>query len=149
MGTSEFIAEWGAFRLVVIERRLGHRFDDVAERVHILEGRMIAFLAIDKVIKVIRNADEPKPELIKAFALSERQAEDILEIRLRQLAKLEGIRIERELADLKKEASSLKKLLGSPAERRKLAAAEVREDAQKFGDVRRTMIEEGEHISVS
>jgi len=149
MGLSEFIGEWAAFRLVVIERRLRHRFDEVAERVHILEGRMIAFLSIDKVIKVIRNADEPKPELIKAFALSERQAEDILEIRLRQLARLEGIRIERELADLKKEAAALKKLLGSPAERRKLAAAEVREDAQKFGDARRTFIEEAERITVA
>ncbi|HEY4999101.1 MAG TPA: DNA gyrase C-terminal beta-propeller domain-containing protein, partial [Usitatibacter sp.] len=108
-----------------------------------------AFLQIDKVIKVIRNADEPKPELMKSFSLSERQAEDILEIRLRQLAKLEGIKIERELAELKKEGASLKRLLGSPAERRKLAAAEVREDAQKFGDARRTMIEEAERITVS
>jgi topoisomerase IV subunit A len=149
MGLSEVIAEWAAFRLVVIERRLRHRFEEVADRMHILEGRMIAYLSIDKVIKVIRNADEPKPELIRAFSLSERQAEDILEIRLRQLAKLEGIKIERELAELKKDASSLKKLLGSPAERRKLAAAEVREDAQKFGDARRTFIEEAERITVS
>ncbi|HEX7606975.1 MAG TPA: DNA topoisomerase IV subunit A, partial [Usitatibacter sp.] len=149
MGLSEIIAEWAAFRLVVIERRLRHRFAEVADRMHILEGRMIAFLSIDKVIKVIRNADEPKPELIKAFSLSERQAEDILEIRLRQLAKLEGIKIERELAELKKESASLKKLLGSPAERRKLAAAEVREDAQRFGDARRTFIEEAERITVS
>src|SRR6476659_1491787 len=110
---------------------------------------MIAFLNIDKVIKVIRNADEPKPDLITAFKLSETQAEDILEIRLRQLAKLEGIKIERELAELKKEASALKKLLGSPAERRKLAAAEVREDAERFGDKRRTVIEEAERITVS
>src|SRR5258706_7423419 len=110
---------------------------------------MIAFLSIDRVIRFIRTADEPKPELIKAFSLSERQAEDILEIRLRQLARLEGIKIERELAELKKEASSLKKLLGSPAERRKLAAAEVREDAERFGDKRRTMIEEAERITVS
>jgi topoisomerase-4 subunit A len=110
---------------------------------------MIAFLHIDKVIKVIRNADEPRPELIAAFKLSERQAEDILEIRLRQLARLEGIRIERELADLRKEAASLKRLLGSPAERRKLAAAEVREDAERFGDKRRTVIEEAERITVS
>ncbi|HEX7557600.1 MAG TPA: DNA topoisomerase IV subunit A, partial [Usitatibacter sp.] len=149
MGLSEIIAEWAAFRLAVIERRLRHRFAEVADRMHILEGRMIAFLSIDKVIKVIRNADEPKPELIKAFSLSERQAEDILEIRLRQLAKLEGIKIERELAELKKESASLKKLLGSPAERRKLAAAEVREDAQRFGDARRTFIEEAERITVS
>ncbi|MGZ5039777.1 MAG: DNA topoisomerase IV subunit A [Usitatibacter sp.] len=149
MGLSEVVAEWAAFRLVVLERRLRHRAEEVADRVHILEGRMIAFLSIDKVIKVIRNADEPKPELIKAFSLSERQAEDILEIRLRQLAKLEGIKIERELAELKKEAASLKKLLGSPAERRKLAAAEVREDAERFGDKRRTFIEEAERITVS
>jgi topoisomerase IV subunit A len=149
MGLSEIVAEWAAFRLRVVERRLRHRLAEVADRMHILEGRMIAFLQIDKVIKVIRNADEPKPELMKSFDLSERQAEDILEIRLRQLAKLEGIKIERELAELTKEASSLKKLLDSPAERRNLAAAEVREDAQKFGDARRTFIEEAERITVS
>jgi topoisomerase-4 subunit A len=149
MGLAEVIGEWAGFRLVVIERRLRHRADEVGDRVHILEGRMIAFLNIDKVIKVIRNADEPKPELMKAFALSERQAEDILEIRLRQLAKLEGIKIERELAELKKEAANLKRLLGSPAERRKLAAKEVRDDAERFGDARRTVIEEAERITIS
>jgi topoisomerase-4 subunit A len=149
MSLAEAVGEWARFRLVVLERRLKYRADEVADRVHILEGRMIAFLAIEKVIKVIRNADEPKPELMEKFSLSERQAEDILEIRLRQLARLEGIKIERELADLRKEAGSLKKLLGSPAERRKLAAAEVREDAERFGDKRRTMIEEAERITVS
>ncbi len=149
MSLAETIGEWAGFRLVVLERRLRHRAEEVADRTHILEGRMVAFLNIDKVIKVIRNADEPKPELMKSFDLSERQAEDILEIRLRQLAKLEGIKIERELAELKKEGASLKRLLGSPAERRKLAAAEVREDAQKFGDARRTFIEEAERITVS
>ncbi|HUQ28249.1 MAG TPA: DNA topoisomerase IV subunit A [Usitatibacter sp.] len=149
MSIADAVGEWARFRLVVLERRLRHRFDEVADRVHILEGRMIAFIHIDKVIKVIRNADEPKPELMEKFSLSERQAEDILEIRLRQLAKLEGIRIERELAELKKEAAGLKKLLGSPAERRKLAAAEVREDAERFGDKRRTVIEEAERITVS
>jgi topoisomerase-4 subunit A len=149
MGLAEVIAEWTAFRLDVLERRLRHRATEVADRVHILDGRMIAFLHIDKVIKVIRNADEPKPELIKAFKLSERQAEDILEIRLRQLARLEGIRIERELEELRKEGASLKRLLGSPAERRKMAAKEVREDAERFGDKRRTFIEEAERITVS
>jgi topoisomerase IV subunit A len=149
MGLAEVVADWAAFRLDIVERRLKHRAGEVADRVHILDGRMIAFLSIDKVIKLIRNSDDPKPDLMKAFALSERQAEDILEIRLRQLARLEGIRIERELAELKKEAAGLKKLLGSPSERRKLAAAEVREDAQKFGDARRTIIEEAERITVS
>jgi topoisomerase-4 subunit A len=149
MSLADAVGEWSRFRLVVLERRLRHRADEVADRVHILEGRMIAFVHIDRVIKVIRNADEPKPELMEKFSLSERQAEDILEIRLRQLAKLEGIKIERELAELKKEGASLKKLLGSPAERRKLAAAEVREDAERFGDKRRTVIEEAERITVS
>jgi topoisomerase-4 subunit A len=149
MGLAEVIGEWTAFRLDVLERRLKHRATEVADRIHILDGRMIAFLNIDKVIKVIRNSDEPKPDLIRAFKLSERQAEDILEIRLRQLARLEGIKIERELEDLKKEAASLKKILGSPAERRKLAAKEVREDTERFGDKRRTFIEEAERITVS
>jgi topoisomerase-4 subunit A len=149
MGLADAIGEWSKFRLDVLERRLKHRANEVAERIHILDGRMIAFLHIDKVIKVIRNADEPKPDLMKSFDLSERQAEDILEIRLRQLARLEGIRIEKELAELKKEAASLKRLLASPAERRKVAAKEVREDAERFGDARRTVIEEAERITVS
>jgi len=149
MGLAEVIGDWAHFRLEVLERRLGHRAGEVADRIHILDGRMIAFVHIDQVIKVIRNADEPKPELMKKFSLSERQAEDILEIRLRQLARLEGIRIEKELAELRKEAASLKKLLASPAERRKLAAREVREDAERFGDARRTVIEEAERITLS
>jgi len=149
MSLAEAVGEWAKFRLEVIERRLKHRATEVADRLHILDGRMIAFLNIDKVIKLIRASDEPKPELMEKFSLSERQAEDILEIRLRQLARLEGIRIEKEAADLKKEQASLKKLLGSPAERRKLAAQEVREDAERFGDKRRTVIEEAERITVS
>ncbi len=149
MGLGEVIGEWAGFRLQVLERRLQHRFDEVADRMHILEGRMVAFLNIDRVIKLIRAADEPRPELMAVFDLTERQAEDILEIRLRQLARLEGIKIERELAELKKEAAGLKRLLGSPAERRKLAAREVRDDAERFGDARRTVIEEAERITVS
>jgi len=149
MSLAESVGEWARFRLEVLERRLKHRATEVADRLHILEGRMIAFLNIDKVIKLIRASDEPRPELMEKFSLSERQAEDILEIRLRQLARLEGIKIEKEAADLKKEQASLRKLLGSPAERRKLAAQEVREDAEKYGDKRRTVIEEAERITVS
>ncbi|HEX4334126.1 MAG TPA: DNA topoisomerase IV subunit A [Usitatibacter sp.] len=149
MPLAEAVGEWAKFRLEVIERRLEHRATEVADRLHVLEGRLIAFLNIDKVIKLIRASDEPKPELMEKFALSERQAEDILEIRLRQLARLEGIRIEKEAAELTKEQASLKKLLGSPGERRKLAAREVREDAERFGDKRRTVIEEAERITVS
>ena len=149
MGIAEAIGEWTKFRLVVLERRLQFRFDEVASRIHILEGRLIVFLHIEAVIKLIRRSDEPKPELMEKFKLSDRQAEDILEIRLRQLAKMEGIRIERELGELQKEQAALKRLLGSPAERRKLAAKEVREDAERFGDKRRTTIEEAERITVS
>jgi len=149
MGLAEAIGEWATFRLMVLERRLKYRSDEVADRMHILEGRLIAFVNIEQLIKVIRKSDEPRPEIMKKFGLSERQAEDILEIRLRQLAKLEGIKIETELAELKKEAASLKRLLGLPAERRKLAAREVREDAERFGDARRSVIEEAERITVS
>ena len=92
------------------------------DRIHILEGRQAILLNIDKVIKLIRNSDEPKADLMKAFKLSERQAEDILEIRLRQLARLEGIRIEQELAELRKEEAALGKLLGSDAALRKQVA---------------------------
>ena len=149
MALAEVVGDWAKFRLEVLERRLKYRADEVADRLHILDGRMIAYLNIDKVIRLIRNSDEPKPELMEKFSLSERQAEDILEIRLRQLARLEGIRIEREQAELKKEQTSLKKLLASPGERRKLAAKEVREDAERYGDARRTVIEEAERITVS
>ena len=93
------------------------------DRIHVLEGRMIVLLNVDKVIKIIRNADDPKADLIKAFKLSERQADDILEIRLRQLARLEGIRIEQELTDLRKEESALGKLLGSEGALRKQLGA--------------------------
>ena len=149
MGLAEAISEWAKFRLVVLERRLRYRANEVAERVHILEGRLIVFARIEEVIRLIRKSDEPRPELMKKFALSERQADDILEIRLRQLARVEGIRIEKELDELRKEAASLKRLLGSPAERRKLAAKELREDAERFGDDRRTVIQEAERITIS
>jgi len=91
----QIIREWIDFRFTTVDRRTRHRLDEVDRRIHILEGRMIAFLHIEEVIRVIRESDEPKPALIAAFALTEIQAEDILEIRLRQLARLEGFRIEK------------------------------------------------------
>ncbi|HEX4943384.1 MAG TPA: DNA topoisomerase IV subunit A [Usitatibacteraceae bacterium] len=148
-GLAHWIREWAAFRLEALERRLRHREGEVAERLHILDGRMIAFLNIDKVIKVIRGADEPRPALMEKFALSERQAEDILEIRLRQLAKLEGIRIEREIGELKSERAQLAKLLASEAARRKLAVKEVTADGGRFGDRRRTTIEAAERAAAA
>lgn len=144
----EILREWIDFRVATVRRRTQHRLTKAQDRIHILEGRQLVLLNIDKVIKLIRNADEPKPELMKAFKLTERQAEDILEMRLRQLAKLEGIRIEQELSDLRKEEASLQKLLGSDAVLRKQIAKEFDDDAKKFGDARRTLIEAAERATV-
>ena len=107
------IAEWCHFRLATVERRTRHRLTAAEKRIHILEGRLAVLLDIDEVIQVIRESDEPKVDLMAHFKLSEIQAEDILEIRLRQLARLEGIKIEQELDKLREEAAGLNKLLDS------------------------------------
>jgi topoisomerase-4 subunit A len=138
---AEILVEWIEFRVDTVRRRSRHRLAKVEDRIHILEGRQAVLLNIDKVIRLIRNADEPKPELMRAFGLSERQADDILEIRLRQLARLEGIRIEQELAQLRKDQAALHKLLASEAALRRQVSREFDDDAKKFGDRRRTLIE--------
>ncbi|MGZ8197190.1 MAG: DNA topoisomerase IV subunit A [Burkholderiales bacterium] len=138
----EILDEWVAFRILTVTRRTNFRLTQVERRIHILEGRNIVFLNIDKVIKVIREADEPKPELMKRFNLTDIQAEDILEIRLRQLARLEGIKIQEELKALKVERKELNTLLASESEMKKLVSREIKEDARKYGDERRTTIEE-------
>jgi topoisomerase-4 subunit A len=138
----EMLDEWVHFRIATVTRRTKFRLGQVERRIHILEGRITVFLNIDKVIRTIRESDEPKPELMKRFKLTEVQAEDILEIRLRQLARLEGIKIEQELKELKIERKDLKALLGSDAEMKKLVAKEIKDDAKKYGDERRTVIEE-------
>ena len=143
------LQEWLDYRTAMVTRRLQHRLDAVEKRIHILDGRMIAFLHIDQVIRVIREADEPKPELMAAFSLSELQAEDILEIRLRQLARLEGIKIERELNELREEAGSLKTLLGDENEKRKLIIKEIQADAKQFGDARRTLVAAAERATLT
>ncbi|HMY79157.1 MAG TPA: DNA topoisomerase IV subunit A, partial [Thauera aminoaromatica] len=135
----QILREWIDFRYVTVERRTRHRLDEVDRRIHILEGRMIAFLHIEEVIRVIRESDEPKPALIAAFGLSDVQAEDILEIRLRQLARLEGFKIEKELAELKDERAGLQHLLDSRAAMTKLILKEIQDDARKYGDDRRTL----------
>jgi topoisomerase-4 subunit A len=145
---NEILLEWIEFRVDTVRRRSQHRLQKVEDRIHILEGRQAVLLNIDKVIKLIRNSDEPKADLIKAFKLTERQAEDILEIRLRQLARLEGLKIEQELAELRKEEGGLRKLLGSDAVLRKQVAREIEDDAKKYGDARRTLIEEAERAAV-
>ena len=140
----DIISEWVRFRFKTVTRRTSHRLAQVLDRIHVLEGRMIVLLNVDKVIKIIRNADDPKAELIKAFKLSERQADDILDIRLRQLAKLEHIRIEQELKDLQKEQKGLEKILKEPKALAELVVSEIEEDVKTFGDKRRTRIEESE-----
>ncbi|WP_172457158.1 DNA topoisomerase IV subunit A [Polynucleobacter necessarius] len=141
-GIKEILTEWIAFRVATVTRRTQHRLGKVKDRMHILEGRLTVLLNIDKVIKIIRNSDEPKADLIKEFKLTDRQAEDILDIRLRQLARLEGIKIEQELKELKAERDDLEGLLQSDTVLRKRIIKEIESDMKDFGDDRRTLIQE-------
>ncbi|MCA3158714.1 MAG: DNA topoisomerase IV subunit A [Burkholderiales bacterium] len=138
----DILSEWVDFRFEVVTRRTQFRLDKVNDRLHILEGRLIAFLHIDRVIKIIRESDEPKPALMQSFNLSERQAEDILEIRLRQLARLEGIKIEQEIKEKRADQAVLEELLANPASMKKQVIKEIESDAKLYGDERRTLIQE-------
>ena len=138
----QILSEWISFRQTTITRRSQHRLAKVLDRIHILEGRQLVLLNIDEVIHIIRSSDEPKAALIERFRLSDRQAEDILEIRLRQLARLEAIKIEQELSELRGEQGKLEEILGSPAALRRLMVKEIEQDARTFADARRTLIQE-------
>ncbi|MCL2020616.1 MAG: DNA topoisomerase IV subunit A [Betaproteobacteria bacterium] len=138
---AELLGEWCRFRVATVARRSRFRLARTGERIHILEGRRVVFLNVEEVIRLIRESDDPKAALIARFALSEAQADDILEIRLRQLARLEGIKIEQELSRLRSEAAALEKLLASEENLKRQVIAEIREDAKKHGDLRRTLIE--------
>ena len=137
----QMLVEWVDFRQQTITRRSQHRLAKVLDRIHILEGRQLVLLNIDEVIAIIRQADEPKAALMARFNLSERQADDILDIRLRQLARLEAIKIEQELSELRKEQGGLEEVLGSPATLRRLMIKEIEQDAKEFADARRTLIQ--------
>jgi topoisomerase-4 subunit A len=143
-GLGDILREWIDFRFETVTRRTGYKLGKVKDRIHILEGREAILLNIDKVIQIIRNSDEPKAALIEAFKLSERQADDILEIRLRQLARLETIKIQQELAELRKEEKSLQDLLDNPGSMKRAIIREIEADAKQFGDARRTLIEEAQ-----
>lgn len=147
-GVLAMLHDWIAFRKTCVIRRTRHRLEQVNDRIHVLEGRLIAWLNIDEVIKVIRESDEPKPALIERFKLSDRQAEDILEIRLRQLARLEKIKIERELEKLIEEKQDLEALLADEGKLKNKIVSEIRQDAESHGDDRRTVIEEAVRASV-
>lgn len=136
------LSEWLQFRTTTVTRRLQWRLERVQERLHILQGLLIAYLNIDEIIAIVRAEDEPKPVLMQRFSLSDAQAEAILEIKLRRLAKLEEIKIKTETSELEKERDYLEKTLGSKARLKKLIRKELMEDAETYGDERRAQLVE-------
>ncbi|REH40395.1 topoisomerase-4 subunit A [Paraperlucidibaca baekdonensis] len=142
MGLREMLSEWLEFRTLTVRRRLQHRLDKVLARLHILDGLLIAFLNIDEVIRIIRYEEEPKAELMLRFGLSDMQAEAILELKLRHLAKLEEMRIKGEQDELAKERDQLQKTLGSHLLLKRLIIKEIEADAAKYGDTRRSPLVE-------
>ncbi len=140
----DILSEWLQFRRDTVTRRLQYRLDKVLQRLHILEGLHIAFLNIDEVIAIIRTEDEPKAALMARFKLSDTQAEAILELKLRHLAKLEEMKIRAEQKELSDERDALEKILNSPKRMTTLIRKEITEDAEKYGDDRRSPIVERE-----
>src|SRR5690606_4103469 len=138
------LTEWLGFRTETVTRRTRYRLDKVTDRIHVLEGRMVVYLNVDEVIQTIRESDEPRAALMQRFDLSERQAEDILEMRLRQLARLEGFKIEKELAEQKDQQKRLQELLDNPSSLKRMIIKEIEADAKQYGDDRRTLIEAAE-----
>lgn len=139
-GLKQILTEWIEYRRGVVTRRLQYRLDKVLARLHILEGLLVAFLNIDEIIDIIRTEEHPKQELMERFGLSNTQAEAILEIKLRQLAKLEEVKIRAEQAELAKERDQLQSLLGSNTKLNNLIKKELAADAESYGDDRRSPI---------
>ena len=138
------LREWLAFRKATVKRRLEYRLERVERRIHILEGYLVAFLNIDEVIRIIREEDEPKAVLMKTFKISDVQAEAILDLKLRNLAKLEEMKIRGEQDELAEERDSLKKTLGSDARLKTLIKRELKAVVEAHGDTRRSPIEQRE-----
>ncbi len=139
-GLMPLLREWLEFRTETVRRRLQHRLDRVVNRLHILEGLLIAFLNIDEVIAIIRSEDKPKPVLMERFGLTDAQAEAILELKLRHLAKLEEMKIRSEQDDLSGERDALEKTLGADARLKALIRKEIKADAKTYGDDRQSPI---------
>ncbi len=137
---ASLLREWLDFRVLTVRRRLKFRLERILSRLHILDGLLVAYLNIDEIIAIVREEDEPKQELMARFGLSAKQAEAILELRLKQLAKLEEIRIAAEQRELGEEREKLEKLLDSKARLTAFIKREIREDREKYGDARRTPI---------
>ena len=143
-GLRQALLEWIGFRTGTVLRRTQYRYDKVSDRIHVLEGRMLVYLNVDEVIQTIRESDEPRSALMKRFKLTERQADDILDMRLRQLARLEGIKIEQELSEKRAEQEKLKELIDQPTALKRLIIKEIEADAKQYGDDRRTLIKVAE-----
>jgi len=144
MGLREILGQWLEFRIGTVRRRLDWRLEKVLARLHILEGLLAASLNLDEAIRIIRREDEPKPVLMQRFALTEIQADAILDTKLRHLAKLEEMKIRGEQAELATERDELQGILGSETRLRKLVGEELQADAEKYGDARRSKIVERE-----
>ncbi len=142
MNLREILVEWLAFRTATVRRRLEHRLGKVLDRLHLLEGLLIAFLNIDEVIRIIRTEDEPKPILMARFGLTDVQAEYVLNTRLRQLARLEEMKIRTEQAELAEERDRLQAILGDEGKLKRLIRDEIAADAEKYGDARRSPLVE-------
>ena len=142
MDLRSLLRAWLEFRKQTVTRRLNHRLEAVNKRLHLLDGLLTAHANLDEVIRIIRNEDEPKPVLMKRFELTQEQAEAILEIRLRQLAKLEREKLEQEQQDLSAEKKDIEKILGSAARLKTLVKKELLEDAKRYGDDRRSQLVE-------
>src|SRR5882672_3412695 len=150
-GIVDVLREWGEWRCETVRRRTQFRLDRVEERLHIIEGRIKAYAKIDEVIKIIRAAEDPaeaKQKLRERFKFSERQAEDIVNLRLGQLTRLDGIKLNDERKALEAGRKELKTLLGDEKELKKLVTRELAEDARKYGDERRTLIKPAERAQV-
>ncbi len=141
-GLLDILAEWITFRLRTVTMRLETRLKGVLERTHLLEGRLIIILDIENVIRLVREAKDPKAQLMKTYSLTDEQAEDILELKLRQLASLDEIKLQKEVEKLKEEEQDIIAILNNENKLRKLVASEVKADAKKYGDERRTLVKE-------
>lgn len=137
-GLIEILKEWLEYRLATVKRRLQHRLEIVQNRLHILKGLLIAYLNLDEVIRIIREEDQPKAQLMKRFKLSDLQAEAILDIKLRHLARLEEMQIKKEQKELSDEKDEIEQTLSSNARLKKLIRKELQTDSEKFGDKRRS-----------
>ena len=148
-GLKDILSEWVSFRLRTVRARSQTSLNEAEARIHTLEGRLIVLVDIEEVIRIIRGADDPKKELITHFGLSDTQAEDILEIKLRQLASLDEVKLRKELEKLRNEAERLRGLLTDEKKLRREVTKEIRQDIDIYGDERRTLIEEAKGASIA